>query len=352
MIWPFKPRTPFIETLEWNTDIFRAKAAEQRAALRLVPVRTFQMSHLLSDEQYARARDLVRVNESFMVPDWAQSQQIGSVAAGSSVVLSGDLSFVEMGDNALLWEPGQYEQVELSGLTADTVVNTYSNARLVPLWPAHAPEGLQVTRGAARINEASIAFVLDDGSDLSATDYPQYRDHDVMTTCPVIGSGSFDERIVWPVSTFDNQTGVRAYIRQRTIPDLTMQMRWHEFSKAELWDLRKWLHSRKGRQKAFWLSSRGKDINPTAISGTSVTASVGRPAPFDVDILSGGVNYYRRVTNVSGSTLTLDTSVPVTSAERISYLRCVRFDADRIELEHEAAGGTAVQVPCIEIPVP
>ena len=73
----------------------------------------------------------------------------------------------------------------------------------------------------------------------------------------------------------------------------------------------------------------------------------------------------RRVTAVSSGPavsgnptfdLTIDSAlgVAVTAAAfgRISFLRCARFDADRIELLHRPGEGLAVAVPCIEVPVP
>jgi hypothetical protein len=145
-------------------------------------------------------------------------------------------------------------------------------------------------------------------------------------------------------------------------------MRWHEFTRTAIWDLRKWLHTRRGRQTAFWLSSRGKDLTPAAgISGTTITVFsdiVSRPAPFDIDITdTSGNSSYRQVSDsVAGSPvngrptvdLTINSTLTLSLPEikQISYMRCARFDADRIELEHRASAGTAVQVPCIEVPVP
>jgi hypothetical protein len=359
MIWPFKPLSPLVEELKWQTDVFRAKGAEQRHAILETPRRTLNFSHVLTDLEYAHARRIMRQAASFLVPDWAQSQKIGPVSPGSSVSLSADLTYVDMSPTALLWDSNShYEQVTLTGTTAATVTKEYASARLIPLWPGYPVDGLSNSRGAARINQLSIAFDIDSQSDLSASDYPQYRGHDVMTSCPIIGGGEFDERIVWPVSVFDNQSGIRSYIKQRTIPDLTFQMRWHEFSAAEIWDVRGWLHSRKGRQKAFWLSSRAKDLEPVSdISGTTATVyGPVRAAPFDIDV----DGQYRQVTNVApGSPVNGRETAVLTIADltasniqRISFLRCARFDADRIEIEHQAAGGASIQVPCIEIPVP
>lgn len=121
-------------------------------------------------------------------------------------------------------------------------------------------------------------------------------------------------------------------------------------------------------QKAFWLSSHGSDLTLAATIGASDTViTVDKPTgmntlsrtDFDIEVLNGGTSYYRRVTGVATNTtdtldLTIDSSlgVEVANPNRISYLRCARFNADRIEIIHRAKGGMSVAVPCIEIPVP
>ena len=377
-IWPFPPRDGMIESLEWMTDVLRAKSAEQRIAMRIAPRRSFIMEHVRYDYDYSAARTLVRDamgGTGFLVPDWGQSTRIGAVASGASVAVSADLSSVDMGDTALLWESvSKYEQVGItidsSGVTLDTVANTYTDARLLPLWAAHMPDGLGAQRVGARINQLSVAFQVYENTDLGASTYAQYRGHDIVPSCPVLGDGTLDDSLSWPLSAFDNMTGIPDYLRQRSIPDMQFTMRWHETTRADIYALRQWIHSRRGKQKAFWLSSRGNDFEPAAsISGTTVKVFavdglIDRAVPFDIDVTgTNGTSYYRRVTLLSAGTpvggrstinMTIDSalSVALANIKRISEFRCARFDADRIELQHMAVAGVSVSVPCIEIPVP
>lgn len=379
-IWPFKPRAEMVEILEWQTDVLRAKSAEQRFALRTAPRRTFNLTHLLSDYQYSAARAMVRSAQGdggFLVPDWGQLVALGAVSPASEVVLGVDLSHVDMGDQAILWESSAlFERVSISidsnGVTLGPVVNTYRNARIMPIWPAQAPEGLLNSRSAGQVNEASIALVTTENNDLAASAYEQYRSLDVMPDCPVVGGGQFEESIAWPVSVFDNDQGVPHYIRQRSLPDVRFQMRWHKFTGSDAYTLRQWLHARRGQQRAFWISSRGHDFEPAAaISSTTVKvfdldgiAYLGRDQVFDIDITStAGTSYYRRVTltgpggSVAGRNtvdMTIDSGVTLALADikRISIMRCARFSADRLLLRHRAASGMDVQVPCIEVPEP
>lgn len=375
-IWPFKPQEQFTETLEWRTDVFRAKSAEQRIALRTAPRRTFSFSPILTDIHYSAARSMVRDATSFYVPDWTQRVAVGTVSPGSDVSISPDLTGIDLsnGDRAILWESlDSFEAVNLTidsadNVTIDSVVNSYTNPYLMPLVEAKAPNGLNADRIPVGFNRVSIDFEVFDNDDLGATSYSQYRGHDVISDSPVISSGTFAETLLWPVGTLDNEVSTPSHLRSRDIPDLTFQMRWHVTGMANSYTVRQWLHSRRGMQKAFWLSSHGSDLTLAATIGASDTViTVERPTgmntlsrtDFDIEVLNGGTSYYRRVTGVATNTtdtldLTIDSSlgVEVANPNRISYLRCARFNADRIEIIHRAKGGMSVAVPCIEIPVP
>lgn len=370
-IWPFKPRTPVIESLEWATDVFRAKSSEQRIALRQQPRRTFSYAHFMRDQEANYARTLVRNaqgGDGFYVPDWTQSDAVGAVSSGVGVSIPANLEDVYYGDRALLWASELNSELlditwDSNGLTAD-VNGNYSAATILPLWKGNSPQGLSVTRNGHNINQVQIEFILTESADLASSSYPQYRDIDILTDCPVI-AGGLDESLRYEVTTFDNVSGDVAYLRARTVPEFTCQMNWLVTSRLALFSLRQWLHSRKGRQKAFWMSSLGKDLTPVSISGTTLTVYndiLLRPAPFDLEIIGDdGVTYRRQVTLTAAGTpdsgrdtadLTLDSSVAASNASRVSFLYCVRFDSDRAELEHNAGGYVNLSMPCKEVPIP
>lgn len=377
-IWPYKPRGEVIEALSWRTDVFRAKSAEQRIALRIAPRREFNYSHVLTDYQYAGARALIRsvqAGDGFLVPDWGQAVELGAVPIGSAHGLTGDYSEYDFGDTALLWESvDNHEQVDFSddsnGTSLGAVTNEYTNAYLLPLWPAICHGGLSASRIGANLNQCEIAFIITENTDLGYSDYSQYRSQDVMPSCPIIGS--LDDQIVWPATAFDNEQSSPELIRQRDIPDYSFSMKWHHFLNSDIWSLRQWLHSRRGRQKVFWFSSFSKDYEPAAsVSGTTLTTyalpgitGIGHTTAYDLEVKAkDGTSYYRRVTSATTGTpigtrstldLTIDSTLTIDLAdiERISYLRLARFDVDRIELAHMAAGGTQVQAVCREVEEP
>lgn len=382
-VWPFPPREELIEVLAWQTTVIRAKSAEQRIAMRTAPRREFNLLHTLSEIEYSAARAMVRGNDAFHVPDWAQAVDIGPINAGSNVVVVNDeLPYLDFFQGAaLLWAAvDAYEVVEIALVGSDyqisTVTGNYSRALLMPVLGAYLPDGISVSRRAAILHEISASFVVYENTDLGASAKPQYRGHDVLTDCPVIAGGNFSEGLSWEYSVFDNMSSIPEYLRRRSLPDLVYQMRWHVFSAADKYSLRTWVHSRRGKQKVFWLSSVAHDFTlATSINAVATVITVfklpgiddlGRDDAFDVEIkTTAGVHYYRQVTSATpGSPVggrptisltissSLGASVSLAQIERISFLRCTRFESDRIEFSHRASSGTVVQVPCIEVPVP
>lgn len=376
IIWPFPPREPLTEALEWKTDVFRAKGIEQRFALRPYPRIYYNFEHVLTHEQYNAARALILKNESFLVPDWTLRQNVGPLFPSSGELISFDQSDfnLQVGDLVLLWdsvlnyESATVEVVDSNGITISGVNNTYEDAWLVPLHTAEAPLGLRGTRPAGPNINVSIDFEVNDADELSSSVYPLYRDHDVIVDCPIVASDAFAEPVAWPNSSIDNQVGVPIYLNRRKYADVEGQNRWHEFTTPNITALRYFLHSRKGRWKSFWLPTFAQDFElATAISSPDTSIRVFAPmgitdlglSTFDIDIFSGS-NYYRQVTSytpdieVAGRPTILlnidsDLGVDLASVERISYLRCMRFNVDRFEFDHRANAGASVSAPCIEV---
>lgn len=377
IVWPFKPREEVIEALEWRTDVLQSRGQEQRIALRSIPRRIFNLSHVMSDLTYSHAQALIRANQGgdgFYLPDWTQAVSVGPLEPDSAphIAISETL---DIGDYAVLWDSEtNYELVSVeadsNGYLLDSISNTYTSAYFLPALIALNPEGISVDRGAGsqslKTISMSLSFICAEERDIAATPAVIYRDLDLLDECPVVAGGEFEETLAWELSTFDNNQNSPEYIRKRNLPDMRYQMRWHEFTRSDKYALKQWLYYRRGRQKAFWMSSRAKDLEPTGdISGTTATiyalpelTGLGRDDAFDIEIKTPTDSFYRRVTSLTTGTpvgeretidMTLDASVTASGIQRISFLRCTRFDSDRIELLHRASSGMAVSVNCIEV---
>jgi len=382
-VWPFKPVLSMTEVLQWRTDVIKTKNAEQRFSLREYPERNFNFNHVLSEAQYQAARAMVFESEEFLVPSWQLSIELSSLSAGASVSVSFSEELnLEADDEVLIWsnvydfEVCTVESADSNGVVLTSVANDWGKVQLVPLSDGITIEGLQVSRPAGKHINASINFDLRDNKDLQFDQlYSQYRGHDVIQECAIAGSSSFDESTRWEGQIIDNFISDKLFVRARAYPDNNFNMRWHKFTTPDINDVLYWIHSRRGRWKAFWLSSYGRDLdiatNITAVA-TSITvfalpglSDIGGDEDFDIDLSAGEQNYYRRVQSVTAGSqvngrdtliLGIDSSLGVAydtdQVARISFMRCVRFNADRVEIEHRAGSGAQISIPCVEVPVP
>ena len=375
-VWPFKPRTPWGDAYQWQTDVIRCHSAEQRISLRPDPRRTLNFDHLLRPQQLAAAQEIVRRFDAYTVPDWGQYQAISSIASGSEVSIAVDPCIEWAGsDQALIWK--SETETELLQISIDSdgslitdVAENWTGVYLMPAYDAIAPDRLAVQRITKGFASASIRFDVQHVTEFPEnTLYSTYRGLSVVTDCPKL-AGGLEETISWPYEIADNDTGLMEPLRTRSLVDATFTMRWRLYTKCAVHTLRRWLQQRRGQQRAFWLPSRNQDLIPVAgilSADTTITVST-LPGvlplaqdSFDIEIVTSEAVYWRQVTEwelgvESTIILTIDTPlgavVAAGNVARISFLRCVRFNSDRIEFIHHASAGVEIAAPCIECPVP
>jgi hypothetical protein len=370
-----------MEVLEWRTDVMRARSEEMRHRLRERPRRQWHFNHELDADGQAAARAIVRGASSYQVVDWVLAVFAGAVPAGTSVSLAMDTSGLGLvaGQSVVVWnsaldyEVCVIESVAPAALVLALVISSRASTRVFRVDNAHAAVSVNFERPTGPKQVAQISFEST-GVDLyAASSYSQYRGHDVLPMVPVAG-GALQEDFSWQIERFDNETGKLSVSQQRDLIDDRFMMRWLVVTPSEIAALRAWIASRYGRWLAFWQSTWQNDIKVAADIGSSATTlrvfappgttSLGRTA-FDLEIDTPAGVFLRQVTNAAaGPTVSgrptidltlasaLGVAVSASAFRRISYLRCARFDADRIELLHRPGEGLAVSVPCIEVPVP
>ena len=172
----------------------------------------------------------------------------------------------------------------------------------------------------------------------------------------------------------DAQTGVRTVEVRDPVPARSRELEMLATDLGEAYELREFLHRRRGRQKALWLPSWQQDLvldaSELATSGTITVKACGyasniwplSPAKRHLMLRSrGGTTLLRHVDvavdNGDGTeTLTLtgpngetQHGVAIDTSWLVSFLRLVRLDRDEVEFSWQ--GGVAtVRIPIREIP--
>ena len=354
-LWPFPVRQPVTEVLEWNTDTLITEAAEQRIALRTVPRSILTFTHLLDTTGLAHAAELARAGlvDKWTVPLWHLARPATLPVDAADLTVFVDTSqgiFEAAGQAVIAADGGESYLVEISAVFTDRLELAapagMSLAHLIvaPVGIGVLTRPLEIDRRRQGLGTVTATFTLQDGIELASSSYPTHLGLDVLTD-PAVLRQPLAENIAQSVEYIDNGFGpiviesVLTHVQRRSTITLIDRG-------TARWMRRRWLHALRGRQRAFWLPTWGRELVLQAEvtnSATSVIVAatadpgvwIGRHVMFD--IASGPV--FREITNAVydalGIRLTIAApgkSTPITTP--IHLLTRVRLDTDRIEIEH------------------
>lgn len=380
IVWPFRPDTPISEQVEWKTDILPAYAGEQRIALRKPPRQTFGYKHFCTAREQSRIRNYTRHGNAgtFAVPLWWEASDIGAVTAADTV-LTFDTRSADYRDAgyAIVWGDADTCEVVTITTVADGsltlsagVVGSYTRAVVAPVRLCLMPNApAEISRPQSIYANVQVKFHVKDVSDTiranaAPTTFPTYRTYDVMNIRP-INREAIDASIVWPQNVLDNGTGDLFTDKARSQSFTSSLLAFDSDAGTDMWDIRGWVYSNKGRQGAFWVPSYNADLVATTTIGAANTTITVEHVDFttvypdgaDIMILlNNGAAYYRQVTssvdNGTTETLTitaLGSLVTTAEIEMICIMKLSRLDADRIEFVHREDRRASLRVPVIEV---
>ena len=378
VLWPFVPDTGYDETMSWKTDIINSFNNEQRLALRDAPRQAFSYKFLLDEAQFSRAKAISTqwAHRVYGIAVWAEVTPLLNGLTAGSTFISFDTANADYrnDDLILLW----VSDTQLTALEITTVTPTGVNLKL-PLetnWPkcfvaplrfARTFSGIDYKRSSNRYITASGVFEVTQNKDLGDNSaYPLYRGKPVLTDRSAVVS-DLSERIARTIDIFDNGSGP---IQVDTSANWVRHMQTVGFIKNTregIWALRKWIHARRGKQRAFWLPSWNSDLiilEDVSSTASAITVSpIGYPLYYgakDIMVqLKNGTRLFARVT--SGSTngdgnvvLTLSAQIGETFAttdiDFVCFISHARFDSDQVVFSHTDFGQVAATIAIAETP--
>jgi hypothetical protein len=377
VVWPFVPQVRHKEALEWKTDILPSYENEQRLALRVAPRQAFSYEFQLTPRQFSKAKAIATqwAHRVYGIPVWAEVTHVGPLTMGATEILF-NTSFADYRANDILivWESAEnYLAVENLAVLADRVTlklpleRSFTNAYVAPMRFSRTLQGMNFTRDSNEVIVAKGTFDVSANTDLgAAVGYPQHRGKDVLND-RTIKVGDMTERISRAITIIDNGSGPISVDIENNWVNSAKYITFDTTTREQRWKARKWIHARRGRQKAFWLPSWNPDLILLEDVGSTAAALTVLPIayPLYYDItnimvqLKSGVQVFARVT--SGATneqgnevLVLDgqigTAFTVAQVEFICFMSHVRFNSDRIDISHDAAGRASMSIPCLETP--
>lgn len=384
-LWPFIPRTGMTEEMAWLTDVIRAKGQEQRISLRKNPRVTIDIEHVLDQEQYQVARQIMRDFLQVLMPVWssrvdkADTENVKGVLWNGNKFWNGcvpwngddvcavktpvnECNYAHSAVKLVYWKDWKtYADADIYDQSATDLYiepNALNALYVLPVFLADIQDGGDGKRMAAQPQQFALTAMLrdikqpDGGAPIET-----YRGLELLTHCPQNGGSYQNEPISYQLRSFSNNIGMPEYSKALDYPDALYQWRWVATDQCEL---RKFFARRKGRQRAFWISDYTHSFKANAsIAGTNLfienNGYIGQG--FDIEIVTDGAVYRRQVLSVekvpTGYRLQLDSAVSATlaSIKRISKLHCVRLNSDTVTFTHHAVVGVICSTTLTECPI-
>lgn len=381
-MWPFIPQRGIVESLEWLTDVIRCKAGEDRIALRHLPRQAYQVACLLTEEEYGRAKIFSRTqSREFLFPMWQHYENVGSLAAAQDLILGAfDPRFFPVGSQVVVWTSNHRFMLATVAALPGTGLQitppldrTYADACVLPVQVVRWSQSPDFQLGKQALYTGQLVLRAVAGIELTPSyAFPQYRGLDVLTDPNVLVS-DVRESHFRELEEVDSGVGIIAGQETYSSAISNSVMSWHPLNRAERLKALEWIHSRRGRRRAFWYPSHNRDFQPTSGVGPNATdpgydiltvddniAGAVQNTPFDIVVerTNGDVRYYRAqaAAIVAGTQTSLRLTPRTTTTwalpeiRRVSILTAVRFDSDRVEINYTDGGAATVSMPIVEVP--
>ena len=370
-LWPFPARTPISEVLEWSTDVLVTEAAEQRIALRTAPRSTLTLSHLLDASSLADAPELGRAGalDDWILPLWHLARPATAPVDAADLTIfvdTTDGAFAGAAQAIIAADGGRAHLIEIVAVLPDRLELaaaagvSLAHAIVAPVGSAFLARPVEINRRRQGLGTVTASFTLHDvaGAD-AASPYPQHQGFDVLTD-PAVLRQPLSETLGQTVEAIDNGFGpvvlepILTHIQRRSTITLI------DRGSARL-TRRRWLLSLRGRQRAFWMPTWGRELVLQAAITSGATSIVVAPLAdpsvwfgrhLMIDHPTGPV--FRQITAAAWDALGIRLSIAapgksIALGTPVHLLVRVRSDADRIELTH-GPNRTELALPLIETP--
>jgi hypothetical protein len=371
LLFTFDPQEGYRETFEWRTDIIeKAGGSEQRISVRNIPRLVINHEFLFDDpETIIEFQNILytRLPNRLGLPYWRDFVTLNAAVTAGDVVLSVSTTTnrdFRVGLNVALYdrdtnsfEVGEIAVVNTNQITlqAPLLQSWAAGVEVLPVLIAFVSTPYTQEHYPKDVLRTVLDFAVIQNKDFSsAAAYPTYKSTPVYDDPLLLESDDFTRDFDHGVIEFNNPVGI---VHQDSWFD-SPRVGWKRFTalfknRNQYVDLRNFIHSRRGRQVAFYISTRQKDFLPantnpgtptqvdSTITGYSNVFALGHRIDAEIEFADGTINR-REITNVivtgSFEQLVFDSALSQewspSNVVRCSYLLKFRFDIDRFEFVH------------------
>lgn len=374
---PYIFESPMQETLEWKTQLFQSNnGSEQRVRLRKAPRQRMSVNYPLPHAELQRAFNLAYgwLTRRWAVPLWSEAQQIeGGIPSGTqTITIDTQVADFRVGGLIIVW------QSERQSVTAKIVSMTPTTMSLDKpinqVYPSPWVAPVRIGRVLGNITRRTdgyssslgITYEFTDNIDLGRESSPvQYLGNDVLTDAGMLSDeNEVVEQLNARVDVVDYGTGVLSTYSPWQYNHIRRTYRVVLQGLDEIWEFRKWLHSRAGRIAPFWKPTFENNIriNQNGIVTFAMTVEADNYKEFGskhnhIAIhMKDGRLLLRTVLDIAtidsdNLLLNMDESLNADASEVgfVSFVTLHRLDADRIELNWQSNRVLVATVPIMEI---
>lgn len=369
----FRPEQGYTETLEWVTDILQNRnGTETRLSPRANPRQSFDFEVVLDDGSTRTYLENFLFGRQSNVFGWPlfHFEEFLTVAASSMdtelfVGSTANIDFRVGGLAAVVTDIDTFDVLTITAInptsieTSAGVMNAYPvGTSVMPVVPSEARGEIDGSRSLNNVSRIRMNFRTID-NDLDLADLSAFSSFNSKLLYDLYNFAGGNERFNRQLTILDNETGVKTQTslwdrHRRSSAWATIQR-----GREGIWEHYQMLHALRGQQVAWYLPTNRDDLVPVlGLTSGSATLDVSNEGYTDfVDALqhknvirvtfnNGDPVLLRTVlssaiVDSTRETLTLDSTWPSTVAvaniDRIEFVEKVRFDSDRLTIEHGSA---------------
>jgi hypothetical protein len=359
-VWPFIPRYPFREALEWYTDLSESHVGgDSTAKFRNAPRLSFEIESTIPEDRIADTYINIYkgVASQWAVPYWPEREKI-SISAGATTL---DSNYnLEPTSLAIIWQSSsRWEVVEVdSDYDISEVQESYYGAWIIPLRVGKMTPSPRFSQDTTR-GLFSFFFRSDYNYEKDTDPLTQYNGYDFYDDdCLLMDNDGLVDSIVRRMDIMDNVTGAVSTYSPWDCTRRERQYRVLTQSRDSYKEFINFLYRRSGRYKPFWMPTAYEDLSlvSTGVLGSTISVELietdecrnhiaikanDQWYPFEIDSVVDGTN-----TNLF---LTESVGIDAADVQKISYLGLHRLNTDRVEIEHLAGEQAQAAFPIMEV---